>query len=185
MTYPIMLIDAANSFAVQAIERGPRTIAPPSFEGHGWLVVINIVMTTAPAILALMLAGKLVKDWYRHGAQDPWPTPTAIYRTLGIAGSLAVVIACGMEALTLWGYNPRDPEGTAWYLTAQRLVAPIGRAFTFSWIGLYVLAEPAMIEHLRKQPFPLRMWPRLRLLYRPAMIVLLALIAAVGVVSTR
>lgn len=174
-----------RSFAAQAIAFGPRTLAPPSFEGHGWLVVINMMATTTASILAAMLAVKLIKDWWRHRPDDGWPTPTAIYRALGICGSLAVFIVCGMEALTLWGWNPRDPVGTAWYLTAQRLVAPFGRLFTFGWIGLYVLAEPAMIAHLRKQPFPLRMWPRLRLLYRPAMIALLALVASVGVVSTR
>lgn len=122
-----------RSFAAQAIAFGPRTLAPPSFEGHGWLVVVNMMATTTASILGAMLAVKLIKDWWRHRV-------------------------CGMEALTLWGWNPRDPVGTAWYLTAQRLVAPFGRLFTFGWIGLYVLAEPAMIAHLRKQPFPLRMW---------------------------
>lgn len=174
-----------TSFAAQAVAEGPRTLAPPSFEGHGWLVVLNMMLTTTAAILAAMLAAKLAKDWLRHLPLDSWPTPTSIYRVLGVAGSLAVFIVCGMEALTLWGWDPRDPAGTAWYLTAQRVVAPFGRVFTFAWLALYTLAEPAMIEHLRKQPFPLRMWPRLRLLYRPAMISLLATIAAVGVVSTR
>jgi len=179
------MLSAASSLAAQAIQQGPGTVAPPSFDGHGWLVVINMVVSTVGSILAGMLACKLGKDWYRHRAQDPWPTPTAIYRMLGIAGSIAVFIVCGLEALTLWGWNPRDPDGTAWYLTTQRMVAPVGRIFTFGWIGLYTLAEPAMIEHLRKQPFPMRMWPRLRLLYRPAMIFLLALIAALAVVSFR
>jgi hypothetical protein len=58
------------SFAAKAIARGPRTLAPPSFDGHGWLVVLNMMLTTTAAILAIMLAAKLVKDWVRHRPQD-------------------------------------------------------------------------------------------------------------------
>lgn len=40
------------SFAAEAIAHGPRTLAPPSFDGHGWLVVINMMLTTTARFTA-------------------------------------------------------------------------------------------------------------------------------------
>ena len=34
------------SFAAQAVAHGPATLAPPGFDGHGWLVVGNMAAST-------------------------------------------------------------------------------------------------------------------------------------------
>ena len=176
---------ANDSYAVRAVANGPMTAAPPSFDGQGWLVVINLTIMTTVAILATMLAAKLIKDWLRFRPAEGWPTPTAVYRAVGILGCIAIALACGIEAVSLWGWNPLDPERTAGFLTAKRLIDPIARCFTFAWIALYTLVEPAMIEQLRKDDEPPSMWPKLHLLYRPAMITLSTFAAAVAVVSLR
>lgn len=31
-----------TSLAAQAVASGPGTVAPPSFDGHGWLVALNM-----------------------------------------------------------------------------------------------------------------------------------------------
>ncbi|MBB4154195.1 hypothetical protein GGQ80_002105 [Sphingomonas jinjuensis] len=174
-----------NSFAVQAVANGPMTVAPPSFDGHGWLVAINLAWMTTAAILALMLVGKLVKDMIRHKERDGWPAPAFIFRLIGVVGATGIAMRCGVEAMSLWGWDPLEPVTTAWFLIAKRLTDPLAISFGLVFLTLYTLSEPAMIEQLRKEPFPLRMWPRLRLLKRPAAIAFLALVASVGVVSTR
>ncbi|MBE2990804.1 hypothetical protein IFR23_02105 [Sphingomonas sp. CFBP 13603] len=51
-----MTATANSSFAAEASAEGPMTLAPPSFDGHGWRVVINLARTTAVGVGALMFA---------------------------------------------------------------------------------------------------------------------------------
>jgi len=45
-----------SSFAAQAVAKGPMTAAPPSQEGHGWLVVLNLAVVTFASVVETMFA---------------------------------------------------------------------------------------------------------------------------------
>lgn len=174
-----------SSFAAQAVADGPQTIAQPSFNGMGWLVVINLACMTVATLVGLMVVTKLAGDWWRHRRQDVWLSPAAIYRLLGILFATGITIRCGVEALTLWGWNPADPVMTGMYNTIKRMFDPIAVVFGVGGLLLYVCSEPGMIEQQRKEPFPIDMWLAWPMVRRMLWLGLLTLLAAVGVVSTR
>ena len=174
-----------SSFAARSVAEGPHTLAPPSFDGHGWLVVINLALMTAATVLALMVVVKLVGDQWRHHHRDPWKSPASIYRLIGVLFSAGITLRCGAEAICLWGWNPADPATTGQYLMLKRLVDPFAVLCGLSCLVVYILSEPGMIEQQRKVPWPINMWLSLPMVRRMIWIVALSLIAAIGVVSTR
>ena len=175
----------SSDYAVQSIANGPMTIAPPSFNGMGWLVVVNLAMMTIATLIGVMVIVKLAGDWWRHRRQDTWMSPAAIYRFLGVMFALGITLRCGAEALSLWGWNPQDPLATAMYLTAKRMVDPVAVTFGVTGLMVYILSEPGMIEQQRKEPFPVDMWLAWPMVKRMLWLGGLTFIAAVGVVSTR
>lgn len=48
-----------------------------------------------------------------------------------------------------------------------------------------MLAERRIVDQLRSQPFPINMWVSLKQRKRPAIVVALCFVAAIGVVRTR
>lgn len=174
-----------TSYAAQAVAHGPQTIAQPSFNGMGWLVVINLACMTIATMVGLMVAVKLIGDWYKHRRQDTWLSPASIYRSLGILFAVGITIRCGAEALTLWGWDPRDPVATGAYSTIKRLFDPFAVACGLTGLLLYICSEPGMIEQQRKEPFPINMWLAWPMVKRMLQLGLLTFVAAIGVVSTR
>ena len=174
-----------SSFAAQAVAEGPQTLAPPSFNGMGWLVVINLAVMTIATLIGIMVIMKLGGDWVKHRRQDTWLSPACIYRLLGILFATGITLRCGAEAVNLWGWNPHDPVATGIYLTAKRLVDPIAVACGITGLMTYILSEPGMIEQQRKEPFPVDMWLAWPMVKRMLWLGLLTFGAAIGVVSTR
>lgn len=174
-----------SSLAAQAVAQGPQTIAQPSFEGMGWLVVINLACMTIATLIGLMVAVKLIGDWWRHRSQDTWLSPAWIYRLLGILFACGITVRCGVEALTLWGWDPRDPVMSGAYATVKRLFDPVAVVAGVSGLLLYICSEPGMIEQQRKEPFPIDMWLAWPMVKRMLRLGALTFVAAIGVVSTR
>ncbi|MCU6454359.1 hypothetical protein LPN01_09730 [Sphingomonas sp. A2-49] len=174
-----------TSFAAQAVAHGPQTIAQPSFNGMGWLVVINLACMTIATMVGVMVLVKLIGDWLKHRREDTWLSPAGIYRTLGILFAAGITIRCGAEALTLWGWDPRDPVATGTYNTVKRLFDPFAVACGLSGLLLYICSEPGMVEQQRKVPFPVDMWLAWPMVKRMLQLGLLTFVAAIGVVSTR
>ncbi len=174
-----------TSFAAQAVANGPQTIAQPSFNGMGWLVVINLACMTIATMVGVMVLAKLIGDWIKHRRQDTWLSPASIYRTLGILFAAGITLRCGVEALTLWGWNPHDPIQTGAYNTVKRLFDPFAVALGISGLLLYICSEPGMIEQQRVKPFPVDMWLAWPMVRRMLWLGFLTFLAAVGVVSTR
>lgn len=174
-----------SSLAAQAVAKGPATLAPPSFDGHGWLVVVNLAGMSFAFIVATMFAYDAWRAVRRNRGLDLPNHPVSIWRWAGLCFATGIGIRTFFAAVTLWNWDPRDPVGTGWYLTLQRFADPIGLAFGLAGLGILYLSAPGMVAHLRRRPFPIRMWASLPMLRRPAAIALLSLIAAVGVVSTR
>jgi len=174
-----------TSFSAQAVAHGPQTIAQPSFNGMGWLVVINLACMTIATMVGLMVAVKLIGDWLEHRRQDTWLSPASIYRTLGILFACGITIRCGVEALTLWGWDPRHPVITGTYNTIKRLFDPFAVGCGLAGLLLYICSEPGMIEQQRKEPFPINMWLAWPMVQRMLWLGALTFVAAVGVVSTR
>lgn len=159
--------------------------APPSFDGQAWLVALNLFFMTAGCCLTLMLATKTANDIWRNRYRDQLRSPVTVMRLSILCFSVAGVLRFGGESLVLWGWNPLDPGATATAALAKRLLDPVGAVFGWAGFGVWVLAERGLIDQLRKQPFPINMWASLEQLKRPALVVALCFVAAIGVVSTR
>ncbi len=92
-----------SSLAAQAVANGPMSAAPPSFDGHGWLVVINLAVFTAAALVCAMAAGKMVLDLQRDGrTRGPL---VVLLRGLMLLIFGGMTIRTGVEALALWGWD--------------------------------------------------------------------------------
>lgn len=180
-----MTATANSSFAARAVAAGPQTLAPPSFNGMGWLVVINLAMMTIATLIGVMVITKLAGDWVKHRNNDVWLSPASIYRVLGLLFATGITIRCGAEMVSLWGWNPHDPVATGIYLTAKRLFDPFAVTCGITGLMVYILSEPGMIEQQRKIPFPVDMWLAWPMVKRMLRLGVLTFIAAIGVVSTR
>lgn len=180
-----MTATANASFATQAVAKGPMTLAPPSFNGHGWLVVVNLAGFTAGFIVATMLAIKMARDIWRHRAVDKLHHPVTVWRAFGGAVSLAMAVRFGPAAMVLWGWDPEQASSTAWLLTLQRMTDPIAFTLGLAALALFEISGRAMADHLKREPLPMRLWARREQLRRPLCITILSLVAAIGVVSTR
>lgn len=173
----------AASFATQSVRRGPHTAAPPSFNGHGWLVVWNLSWMTVTALTAAMvvlkLAGDLWRDRFKRGPL------VALLRTMLLIAFGGMMLRTGVEAIVLWGWDPGDPAMTGWYLTLKRLVDPFGAGAYWLSICLFIMTQDALEGSLQRVPYPKRLIAELPKLKRPMQLALLTIIAAIGVVSTR
>lgn len=174
-----------SSLAAEAVARGPHTLAPPSFDGHGWLVVINLVVMTGALVMASTTVAGLVGDAWRTRRRDRRNDPIAVWRWPLICFAAGMALRTGVEALNLWGWNPLDPVGTGWLQTMKRFVDPISVSLGLVALAIIELSKRGMGQQLLKRPFPINMWASMPMLKRPAMVCLLALIAAIAVVSTR
>lgn len=176
---------ANSSFAARMVADGPATLAPPSFEGMGWLVALNMAIMTFAFLGGTMVVAKLVGDWVRHRRQDTPRSPAAIYRLIGILFAAGITVRCGAEALALWGWDARDPAATAFYLTLKRFLDPVAVLFGLSGLMVYLCSEPGMIEQQRKEPFPIDMWLAWPMVKRMLKLAALTLAATIAVVSLR
>lgn len=159
--------------------------AQPSFDGQGWLVVLNWFVMTAGFFLAVMLAGKLAWDLWACRHFDRWREPATVLRRIFLYLSLAAVLRFGAEAASLWGWNPNDPSATLAAAQAKRLLDPVSATLAWVAFGTFFLAYRSLVEQLRKRPLPLRMWATIPQLKKPAIVVVLCLLASIGVVTTR
>ncbi len=174
-----------SSFAAQAVAKGPMTAAPPSFDGHGWLVVLNLAAATFACVVAIMFAVDAARAIGRNWGKDLKSHPVSIWRGAGLCFAVGIAITRGASAMALWNWDPRNPTGTGWFLTLQRFLDLPAMCFGVAGLGILYLSSRGMVAQLRRRPFPIDMWASLPMLRRPAGIALLSLIAAIGVVSTR
>ena len=176
--------DAGASLAARMV-RSAGTAIPTSFDGDGRLFGLNLFAMTAFMCLGLMLAGSMARAIWVHRAADRPRHPVTIWRLGWLMAGTAVFLRCGAEAMNLWAWNPADPVTTARVLMAKRWIDPAALVVAGGWMVLVILANAGMQEQLRKQPFPVAMWASLPSLVRPAAVVALSLVAAVGVAWTR
>jgi len=161
------------------------TAAPPSFDGQGWLVVLNLWVMTTGFCLLVMLAGKLAGDMWRCRFWDRLREGPQILRLIFLLLSTAGVLRFGGEAVGLWAWDPTDPAATLAALKLKRLLDPVSAMLAFSGFGIFFLAERQIMDHLRRRPPPVSLWPKVGTLKRPALLIVLCFVAAVGLVSTR
>lgn len=176
-----MLADSAQTLAAQSVAQGPQTAAQPSFNGHGWLVVVNLALMTACALTAAMAVGKLVRELLleRRGPL------VKLLRILMLVTFGGMMLRTGAEAVTLWGWDPFEPEKTGWYMTLKRFIDPFGAGAYYISICMFIMTEDALTASLDRKPFPARLTSALPKLRRPAALAVLTIVAAIGVVSLR
>ena len=177
-------LGAGASLAARMV-RASGSALPTSFGGDGQLFGLNLFLMTAFMCLGLMLAGSMARAIVAHRRVDRPRHPVTIWRAAWLLAGGATFLRCGAEAMNLWAWNPADPVTTARVLMAKRWIDPVALVLAGGWMVLVILANSAMEEQLRKQPFPVNMWASLPSLRRPAAVVLLSLVAAVGVAWTR
>ncbi|SEM53357.1 hypothetical protein SAMN05192583_0538 [Sphingomonas gellani] len=173
------------SYAAQAVARGPKTLAPPSFDGQGWLVALNLGAMTAGCLIALMVVVTLGTDWFRYRKTDRRLSPAWVWRASIMLFATGIALRCGAEAVTLWGWDPREPEATAAFLTAKRFVDPVAVTCGLSGLFVSVLSLPGMLRQLRRQPFPLDLWQTWPIVQRMMWLAGASMLAAIAVVSLR
>ena len=173
------------SLAAQAVANGPMTVAPPSFQGHGWLVVANLTTMTAATLIAAMVVTFLLRDGWIYRMRERGLTPARLWRLIGLLFATGIMLRCGVEAANIWGWDPHRPGETAGYLLAKRLVDPVAVCCGVAGLSLFIVSLPGMLVQLRKEPLPLAMWQSLPIMRNMVALALLSLIAAIGVVSTR
>lgn len=181
----VSVLSDASSLAAQSIIDGPGTLAPPSFEGMGWLVVVNLATMTFGFLFASALGGNMLHELWVHRKYDHWRHPVSLWRWGGFLIGSAGTLRFGAEALVLWGWDPMTPDATAFYTTLKRFFDPVAAAMVVTFMALFKLSERGMIQQLRRRPLPIDMWASLPMLKKPAIIAGLSLAAAVGVVSLR
>jgi hypothetical protein len=180
------MVEASNaSLAAQAVAMGPATTWQPSFNGHDWLVALNLAVFTGGAIIGAMGFTEQVKRIWINRRRDFRGHPATIWRVIGLLVFAAMALRCGAAAAVLWKWNAADPAGTGWVLTMQRFVDPVALSMGITAVLLFTLSSPGMIEQLRREPLPVRMWVSLPMLRRPLLILILSAAAAIGVVATR
>lgn len=173
-----------RSLAAQAVADA-GTLAPPSFDGHGWLVVINLATMSAATLIAAMVVGLLLSQaWSARRADRGW-APARLWRIAGLCFSIGMVLRCGAGALELWGWNPHDPVTTGRFLLWKRAIDPVAVAFGLTGLSVFTLSAPGIVWQLRREPFPVDLWQSWPIVRRMLAVVTLSLIAAIGVVSTR
>jgi len=177
-------VSAGNSVAAHMV-RTMGSAIPTSFNEDDQLFGLNLFLMTAFMCLGLMLAGRMARALWRDRRQDHLLQPVSIWRLAWLFAGIAAFLRCGTEAMNLWAWSPADPVTTARVLMAKRWIDPAALSLAGVWMLLVTLASPGMEQQLRKRPYPINMWASLPALWRPAAVVLLSLIAAVGVAVTR
>ena len=175
---------AAQGVAATAV-RAAGSALPASFDNDGQLFGLNLFLMTAFMCLGLMLAGRMAAALWRDRGRDRLRHPLAIWRLAWLMAGAAAFLRCGTEAMNLWAWSPLDPVTTARVWMAKRWVDPAALVLAGGWMTLVTLADAGMAEQLLKRPYPVNVWASLPALRRPAAVVLLSLVAAVGVACTR
>ncbi|MFN3675815.1 MAG: hypothetical protein ACK4TC_07520 [Sphingomonas pseudosanguinis] len=176
--------DAANSLSA-AMVSNTQTPAPPSFNNDPQLFLWNLFLMTAGFFLGAMMVGRQGSRIWGQRRYDHPLDPVSLYRLITLLAGTALMIRCGAEAVSLWGWNPDDPGLTARALMAKRMVDPIALAFGFTWMALVILGEPGIEHQLRKAPLPVDMWSRWPVLGRALIVIALSFAAALVAVIFR
>ena len=180
-----VVVSVRPASITETMVRATRSLWPAGFDGDGTLYGLNLFLMTAFTCLGLMLAGRMARAAWRDRGRDRLRHPIGIWRLGWAIAGLAVCLRCGAEAANLWAWNPADPVTTARVLMAKRWVDPAALVLAAGWMTLVTLADAGMAEQLLKRPYPVNMWASLPALRRPAAVLALSLVAAVGVAWTR
>lgn len=174
------------SLAAQAVANSPGVIAPASFNGVEWLVALNLWAMTAAFLVALMVIATLLTDGQRYKAYEtPGVSPARTWRWIGLLVATGIMLRCGAEALTLWGWDIEQPAKTGTFLFIKRLIDPFAVASGVTAMILFVLSLPGIMHQLRREPLPFDMWQAWPTVRRMLCVAVLCFVAAVGVTVTR
>lgn len=173
-----------NSTAARAvIEAG--TAAPPSFNGAGWLVAINLGVMTTGFLIASMIAAALIRDWWGTRRTDAAMSPAGIYLRLGILFSVGMTLRTGAAAANLWGWNPDTPLTTGMVLFITRLIDPVAATAGMAGLVIHSLAKPGMNEQLRREPVVVSLWQPREMIRRMISLGIMSMALAILVVTFR
>lgn len=156
--------DAGKSLTAAVVEQAP-TLFQPSFNGSSTLFLSNLFLMTTGTFLGAMLVLRQAGRVWHHRRYDRLGDPVTLYRAITAFAGIALMIRCGAEALSLWGWRPGDPVTTARVMMAKRYLDPVALAFGFGWMTIVIVGEPGIEGQLRDVPLPDDRWSG-----RPAML---------------
>lgn len=165
--------------------RAVGSTIPAGFNGDQQLFGLNLFLMSAFMCLGALMAGRMARVIWVYRRQDAPLHPVTVWRLAWFLAGAAAFLRCGSEAMNLWAWNPDDVRTTARVLMAKRWIDPAALLLAGCWMVLVILSDAGMTEQLTRRPYPVRLWASLPSLKRPAAIVLLSLVAAVGVTVTR
>lgn len=172
------------SLAAQAVADA-GTLAPPSFDGHGWLVVINMATMMTATLIALMVIGLIVSQAWAGRRIDRGWAPARLWRIAGLCFATGMALRCGAGSLELWGWNPADPVTTGRFLLWKRMIDPIAVVAGLTGLAIFTLSRTSVVSQLRRKPLPVDIWEEWPVVRRMIILAAMSLVAAIGVVSTR
>lgn len=175
---------AAGSLVAQTVENVPSAL-PPSFNGDASLFLPNLFLMTAMFFLGVMMVGKQMSRVWANRFYDHPLHPVSLYRMILMLAGLALTLRCGVEAMLLWGWEPKNPTQVARIMMAKRWIDPISLGCGALWMSIAILGEPGIEHQLRKAPLPVDMWSRWPTLARAGGVVVLSFVAALAAVCFR
>jgi hypothetical protein len=169
----------------QAVHLIATNAIPTSFDGKRWLLAINMWGMIAGAYIAAAMM--IAEGWQIWCCRkfDRWNHPITAQRVTVVLASMAAFIRCAGAALSLLGWDPRDPTTGAVILGLQRYFDPLAVMCLFGWLTMRILTREAVNHQLRRQPLPINLWATAPQLVKPASVIFLASVMAFGVVFFR
>lgn len=127
----------------------PPDIAPPSFAGMGWLLVLNL----AAATLGVLVLSYAFRQTWRGWRADPdarGSAPELMRRIIGLmlAGETLRALS---DALAMYGWNPAAQSSGGWGI-AGRFLDPIGLGLVISGAVIWLLTEDGLMGQARTPP---------------------------------
>lgn len=134
-----------------------NALAPPSFAGMDWLLVINLTAVTFGLLVISRAAYDTTVDWreeWRNGTRGSAAEITLRVVALIFWGGTCRLLS---DALSLYGWNPVTQSSGGW-ATAGRFLDPLGVVCFATAAIIWLLTRDGLIEQARVKPLHFPLW---------------------------
>jgi hypothetical protein len=158
---------------------------PLSFHGDRFMFGANLAGLTTLTYMGGGAIYWLASAIWCNRKWDRWTHTATLFRIAWLCAAVSLTLRSGSEAAYLWAWDPRDPSAGAMVLRVKWYVTGLSFGFAFAWLALLVLTYATVIEQLRRQPLPVKVWAKAGALVRPAIVAVLSTAMSIGVVWLR
>lgn len=163
-------------------------VAPPSFMGMDWLLVVNLTLATLGFLVFSFAARQTWAHWFRdmrevQGGDRRGSAAELVRRMVGLMLTGATLRALS-DALALYGWDPASRSSGGW-ATAGRFLDPIGLTLMIAAAVIWLLTQSGVMGQLRVQPLFKPIWEQREVMIRVGLFTFLALVMALCPVLFR